>query len=87
MTTLNLRYITPKSINDKQIVINFSAIEDRISDPYIMKNISIYFLMDTYNFANELVDDNLEIIGWEYRSGDKILIINFDEENCANYYL
>lgn len=87
MTTLNLRYVSPKSINDKQIIINFSAIEERISDLYIMKNIAIYFPMDTYHFANELVDDDLEIIGWEYRSGEKTLVINFDQENCANYYL
>lgn len=83
---LNLRYTPVKYMNDKLATINFSVIEDRIPDPYIMNNVQVYFNMEHYHFTNELANSDLEIVGWEYRSGDKILIVNFDHENCANFY-
>ena len=85
-TTFSLRNTPVKFINDKQSIINFSIIEPVIYDPYIMNNIQFYFNMEYYHFTNELANSDLEIVGWEYRSGDKILIVNFDHENCANFY-
>jgi len=73
-------------MNDKQTIINFSTIEDKISDLYIMKNIEFYFSMNNYHFVNELIDSNLELVGWEYKSEDNTLIILFDHQNCANFY-
>ena len=83
-TTLSLRHVPVETFN-KITKVNFSAIEERISDPHIMNNIQVYFNMEYYSFTNELANSDLEIVGWEYKSGDKTLIINFDYENCAGY--
>ena len=85
-TVFNLRNTPVKFMNDQQSIVNFSAIENRISDPHIMNNIQLYFNMEYYHFANELANSDLEIVGWEYKSGEKSLIVNFDHENCANFY-
>ena len=85
-TTFSLRNLPVKIINDKQAMINFSVIEPVIYDPHIMTNIQMYFNMEYYHFANELANSDLEIVGWEYKSGEKSLIVNFDHENCANFY-
>ena len=86
MTVINLRNTPVKYMNDKLATIDFSIIEDRISTPNVMNKIRFYFSMEYYYFANELTNSDLEIIGWEYKSGDKSLIVNFDHENCANFY-
>ena len=84
-TALNLRNTPVKIMNDKLFVINFSIIEPIVYDYHIMNNIQMYFNMEYYQFTNELVNSDLEIVGWEYKSGDKTLIVNFDYKNCAGY--
>jgi len=85
-TALNLRNTPVKIMNDKLFVINFSIIEPIVYDYHIMNNIQMYFNMEYYQFTNELVNSDLEIVGWEYKSGDKTLIVDFDHKNCANFY-
>ena len=84
-TALNLRNTPVKIMNDKLSTINFSVIEPIIYDYHIMNNIQMYFNMEYYQFTNELANSDLEIVGWEYKSGDKTLIIDFDYKNCAGY--
>ena len=84
-TALNLRNTPVKIMNDKLSTINFSVIEPIIYDYHIMNNIQMYFNMEYYQFTNELANSDLEIVGWEYKSGDKTLIVNFDYKNCAGY--
>jgi len=84
-TVLNLRNTPVKIMNDKLSTINFSVIEPIIYDYHIMNNIQMYFNMEYYQFTNELANSDLEIVGWEYKSGDKTLIVNFDYKNCAGY--
>jgi len=42
--------------------------------------------MEFYQFVNELANEDAEIIGWEYCSGNQVLIINYDGENCNGFY-
>jgi len=86
LRTLSLRYLPVKYIGMNKAEINFSTIEHHIANFDVMKNIQVYFNMEFYQFANELVNEDAEIIGWEYRSGDKILVVNFDECNCSNFW-
>lgn len=84
-TAFSLRNTPVKIMNDKLSTVNFSVIEPVIYDPHIMNNIQMYFNMEYYQFTNELANSDLEIVGWEYKSGDKTLIVNLDHENCAGY--